>query len=437
MKQLTTFKLIALTALFLITSCGQKEQNIEIQTREQPQEREEAQQQTETTIQEDENSNPNLKILEPTMGFTPDISVDAKKNLKRLNELFDKIERIIESYPDYETAKQHLTERQIEIWENEEEYAKEDHLDVSTWGCSWYCGGGPDRVSSSSTLKATKNIDYVADNAHDFSLRTAWVEGAKGYGIGESITFQFAKLSPPVTTIEIFNGYMKSDEVWQNNSRVKQLKLYVNDEPYALLNLKDSKSKQIFAIDTLQGIDKDLFLKFEIMDVYKGDKYEDVAISEIEFDGTGVHCFVKGTLISTPNGNLAIEKLEVGDKILSFNESTQKVEVATVLELASQKHHNLYELNFSGTRITVTDDHPFFNNGQFYSVQENNKYGIRTKPLKKGQPIDFLVGQNIQSKELTAIKKLDTCEMTYTITKLDKNKIFFANGAGVATEGID
>lgn len=380
--------------------------------------------------------NKTVKIIEPTIGFTPDISDDAKKNLLRLKELYAKVDSIINSYPDYETAKKHLTERQIEIWENEEEYSKEDHLDVSTWGCSWYCGGGPDSIFASSTLSPNKNLDYKADNVHEGSLRTAWVEGVSGYGIGESITFRFAKQSPPVTTVEIYNGYMKSDKVWQENSRIKQFKVYVNNKPYALLNLKDIKSKQFFAIDTLQGIDSDLYLKFEITDVYKGDKYDDVAISEIEFDGTGVHCFAKGTLISTPQGQIEIENLKVGDTVLSFNELTKEIQTSTILELANQKHHNLYELNFSGTTIIVTDDHPFFYIGHFYSIKENNKYGIQTKTLNKGQMIDFLIDQSNQAMKLTAIKKLDICEMTYTITKLDRNKLFFANGACVTTEEI-
>ncbi|MCS6928205.1 MAG: hypothetical protein NZM43_01790 [Saprospiraceae bacterium] len=61
---------------------------------------------------------PTLRVIEPELGFTPDISEDAAKNLQRTKELFAKIDSVISSYPSYEIAKQHLTERQIEIWEN-------------------------------------------------------------------------------------------------------------------------------------------------------------------------------------------------------------------------------------------------------------------------------------------------------------------------------
>ena len=382
-------------------------------------------------------TNSSLKVIEPTIGFTPDISVDAKKNLERLNKLYESIDSIVSRYPNFEAAKQHLNQTQIEIYENPEEYLKEDHLYVGSNGCSWYCGGGPSKIYASSVLPNNKGLNYVAKNAHDFSLRTAWVEGKEGYGIGESITFQFDKQSPPVTTVEIFNGYMKSDVLWKANSRVKQLKLYVNDKPYAILNLQDIKSKQIFRIhegDGFQGTKSYLLLKFEIMDVYKGDKYDDVAISEIEFDGTGVHCFAKGTLIATPSGQTEIEKLKIGDKVLSYNQYTQEIEESTVMALANQNHSNLYELDFSGTTIVTTDDHPFYYNGTFYSVKENSKYGHQTQKLEQGQSIHFLVDGQLQAIELTSVKKLDTCQTVYTITKLDRNELFFANGACVGVE---
>jgi hypothetical protein len=381
-------------------------------------------------------NNQAIKMIEPKIGFTPDISDDAKKNLQRLKLLYKKIDSTVSSYPSYEKAKQHLTKRQIDIYENEEEYSKEDHLDVSVWGCSWYCGGGPNRITASSALVPDKQLDYKATNAHDFSLRTAWVEGRSGNGIGESITYKFAKQSPPVTTVEIFNGYMKSNKVWKENARVKQLKMYVNNKPFAILNLKDITSKQIFAVGTLQGTKGDLYLKFEIADVYNGDKYDDVAIAELEFDGTGVHCFAKGTMVSTPNGPRAIELLKVGDKVLSLNEAAHSIEISIIQHLASQKHHNLYELNFSGNKIVATDDHPFFYKGHYYSVKQNSKYGLQTKVLKKGQAILFLINGQLKALKLTSLKRQKVDEMTYTITKLDINRLFFANSACVAVEEV-
>ncbi|RYE21093.1 MAG: hypothetical protein EOP51_16435 [Sphingobacteriales bacterium] len=244
------------------------------------------------------------------------------------------------------------------------------------------------------------------------------------------------KGSPPVTTVELYNGYMKSEKTWHDNARVKQLKLYVNDMPFALLNVQDTKAKQLFAVDTLQGKDKDLNLKFEIVDVYKGDKYEDVALSEIEFDGIGVHCFATGTKIATPDGEVPIEKLAIGNTVLTYNEATQQTESTTIVALANEQHSNLYELDFLGTKITATDDHPFFNAGQFYSIKTNQLYGLQTQPLQVGQKISFLTPTGVADKALTTMKPLNRTEIMYTITKLARNRLFFANGACVAVEDV-
>lgn len=54
---------------------------------------------------------------------------------------------------------------------------------------------------------------------------------------------------------------------------------------------EDSRTDQVFEVGTL-GHNKDgsdLVLKFEIMKVYKGSKYDHTAITEIYFDGIDVH----------------------------------------------------------------------------------------------------------------------------------------------------
>jgi hypothetical protein len=57
------------------------------------------------------------------------------------------------------------------------------------------------------------------------------------------------------------------------------------------LNLLDTKDDQIPQLGTFgRNTDgSDLVLKFEIIEVYKGLKYNDTAITEIYFDGIDVH----------------------------------------------------------------------------------------------------------------------------------------------------
>lgn len=155
--------------------------------------------------------------------------------------------------------------------------------------CSWYCGGQIDSVTASSALADR----YAAEKAHDFSIVTAWVEGVEGNGEGEYLRYLFPGTCPRITTVLIHNGYVKNWEVWYDNARVRRLLMYYNDEPYAILNLQDTMGLQSFDVGVLGYEDKDSApawsIKFEILEVYPGKKYEDTAITEIYFDGIDVH----------------------------------------------------------------------------------------------------------------------------------------------------
>ena len=154
-------------------------------------------------------------------------------------------------------------------------------------------------TTASSALKSTSENTYGNRNISDLSYQTAWIEGVKGYGIGETVAFKFPPGHPRITKVIIANGYIKDKNTWKNNSRVKQLKMYVNNKPFAILNLKDVYAEQAFKIPTI-GYERGVILdkkdnvqpdsiKFEILSVYKGDKYKDTAITEIYFDGLDVY----------------------------------------------------------------------------------------------------------------------------------------------------
>lgn len=164
-------------------------------------------------------------------------------------------------------------------------------------GCSWYCGGSVKSISASSELKKNNGINYSPKNAHDFNKNTAWIEGKPGYGVGEYIEycFDFSAVKGydgglGINRILLANGYKKNEQTWNNNARVKQLKLYIDDVPYAILNLLDSFEIQTLDIDVIKfPANKKTKLKFEITQVYHGAKYKDTAISLLMFDGIGVH----------------------------------------------------------------------------------------------------------------------------------------------------
>lgn len=171
-------------------------------------------------------------------------------------------------------------------------YLCDDDWNEFKGGCSWYCAGKINRVEASSALQGLTSISYSAKNAHDLDLNTVWSEGEKGYGQGEYLEYTLSgnQKGLAITKLEIINGYVKSDKLWEENSRVKKLKMYKNDIAYAIIMLDDTKKVQVFDIGYISlGQKADTKLKFEILDVYKGTKYDDTVITELEFDGIGDH----------------------------------------------------------------------------------------------------------------------------------------------------
>ena len=220
-----------------------------------------------------------MKIIKPVKETTPNLGLKAEKELERQDELLQKANLTKAEQTELDKLLTTYGETVTSVWS------------VISDGCSWYCGGGNYKVFASSELKSQGKSNYTAKSANDFSYKTAWVEAKKDAGMGEYIEYSFKNLSPRITSIIISNGYMKSDLVWKNNNRVKLLKLYLNGEVYGLLKLTDTKTDQEFKVGTLghNPNGEDLVLRFEIVEVYRGEKYNDTAITEIYFNGIDVH----------------------------------------------------------------------------------------------------------------------------------------------------
>jgi hypothetical protein len=178
-----------------------------------------------------------------------------------------------------------------------ENYAKgfsetsEGPWSTMTLGDSWYDEAQLYKQTASSALPTTKTINYSAQSLHDSDIRTAWIESKDDYGIGESVSFFFKPNSPRVTQILIWNGYQKSPELYEKNSRPKMLELHINGIPQYRLQLEDTRALQTFSIDPIRSEEEgvDLELKLKIIEVYQGSKWKDTAISEINFNGLDVY----------------------------------------------------------------------------------------------------------------------------------------------------
>ncbi|MDR0330449.1 MAG: hypothetical protein LBH93_01905 [Chitinispirillales bacterium] len=374
---------------------------------------------------------------------------------------YNKIMEVLsEAEWDYDklTAKQRKLAGKLGVNETTEGYWY-----VVGGGCSWYCGGGPDSISASSYLKSNNaEITYLPENIHDFSCESAWVEGVAGQGIGEYVTYYFKPTAPRITSVIVVTGYVKSEKAFRENSRVKKLKMYIDDKPTAILNLEDCRREQFFefapigkrpdwdGVMTSERANK-IFdelaklprwtLKFEILDVYPGDKYEDAAISEIYFDGIDVHCFAAGTQIFMKDNSLKnIELIREGDLVKSYDFKNKKLIDSKVTKLVSAPHSNLLKLKFADNEIVATTDHPFWIERNVWAAadaKKANKDYIHKTKIEKLQIGDrvFMPEKNSFMKIL-GIEKIDMQQTTYTI-ELSESDNFIANGMLVKTETIE
>lgn len=185
--------------------------------------------------------------------------------------------------------------------------------DTWTWS-SMMCGGPQsDNIKASSTLAQQGKIKYLATNVCDDNPNTAWVEGNADYGIGEFLEFK-EWMPMGDGAISILNGYQSSKTSWENNSRVKKIKLSINGKDYCTIELSDVMGVQTIdlpsnILNIIQGESKVVnsesevpegsattndengnivyyipftgSFRFTIMEVYPGLKWKDTAISGI------------------------------------------------------------------------------------------------------------------------------------------------------------
>lgn len=309
-------------------------------------------------------------------------------------------------------------------------------------GCSWYCGGGPYKITSSTYLKEQGKATYLPDNLHDFNLFTAWVPDTKSGIIGKKVNFHFKPFSPRVNKVIIYNGYIKNKDLWLANSRVKKWRLYINNKSYAILELQDLTAAQSFKIDPIQSIDstKDLVLTFEVLEIYKGTKYEDLAISEINFDGLDVHCFASGTkILMADNTEKNIELIKTGDIVLTFDSKTEQLVKTQVTKVIAIKHSNLVKVRLEDREIIATDDHPFFtNNKQWSSINpdKSNTFYLQDNEVARLSTSDKIFSPSVNKFiQVKSIERIEGEQTTYTI-EIASGDNFIANGLMVKTEII-
>ena len=154
----------------------------------------------------------------------------------------------------------------------------------------------------SSKSRATKptggNEKYPIKNASDTKYLTAFafkpntnvkinlqldLSSAKSYLQGKFSNRNILKPNDVIMNpikLSIINGYVKSEALFYQNGRVKELKVYVNNKYKETVTLLDTPLVQEFKVNAIFKTNDTITL--EPKTYYKGSKYNDICISEIQ-----------------------------------------------------------------------------------------------------------------------------------------------------------
>ena len=87
------------------------------------------------------------------------------------------------------------------------------------------------------------------------------------------------------------------------------------------------------------------------------------------------YCFVAGTLVTTEDGQKPIEEIQIGDKVLSEDETTGEVAVKTVTETYINETDELIHIGVNGETISATPNHPFYVDKLGWTLAKNLRAG--------------------------------------------------------------
>lgn len=142
------------------------------------------------------------------------------------------------------------------------------------------------------------NNKYPIKNASDTQYVTAFVfkpntdvkinlqldlSSAKSYLNGKYSNKNLLKPDDVIMNpikLSIINGYVKSEALFYQNARVKEVKVYVNNQYKETVTLLDTPLVQEFKVNAIFKTND--IITLEPKTYYKGSKYNDICISEIQ-----------------------------------------------------------------------------------------------------------------------------------------------------------
>ena len=154
--------------------------------------------------------------------------------------------------------------------------SKKNSDDDNNLICGAHNVGTPFKEYNVSSALNEGNYTYSGSNLLQYNDGVPWVEAVAGDGHGQEITLSWDE---KVSGLIVGNGFYDRNrkELFLKNNRVKTLKIESFDPPFVkFVVLKDHYYPQIILFDK-SATD----VKLTIVDVYKGEKYNDTCINFI------------------------------------------------------------------------------------------------------------------------------------------------------------
>jgi len=134
------------------------------------------------------------------------------------------------------------------------------------------------------TIEASSSLEpeeaYNPDFLFDSRLAFGWADGnPNSSGVDENLSFSFEE-PIRIEKITIWNGYHRSALHFNQNERAAQISFNLPGETHPEYRLDDSMASQVITLDSpLEGNS----FNMNFLEVYPGDAYQDLVISELRF----------------------------------------------------------------------------------------------------------------------------------------------------------
>ncbi|SDE83806.1 NADase-type glycan-binding domain-containing protein [Rhodospira trueperi] len=137
------------------------------------------------------------------------------------------------------------------------------------------------RICVSSALPDQGAYSYGPENLVSGPDGWAWCEGQDGPGEGGRLTLSWAPADLSWRTLLIANGYQRTEQTFQANGRIRDLRVRLEDGSRLDIRLEDQMGTQIVQLpDWTHSAVTDL----TILSVYPGARYEDTCLTALGVD---------------------------------------------------------------------------------------------------------------------------------------------------------